>query len=1336
MKQNTLDLLHQHSEYSNLRLKDCNIRVKTLVDFLIKNNYKACALTDHEVLSGLAEFYDLIEQHNNDNPDSFIKPILGNEIYLLPTEEETMELKNRNEKIDFYHCILLAKDKIGFTMLKELSSRAWSRSFFYKGLERVPTYFSDIREVVNKYGKGHLIMSTACLGSMTAKKFLENDLDYVYDFWEWCLRYFDKDFYLELQPSLNEEQIKYNKFLVEESSKWGIDYIITCDTHYLEKKDRATHKAFLQSDREEKDREVDNFYDSTYIHSIEELYEKMNYLSREEIKKGIHNTNSIKDKVEYYSIWHDQVIPVSPLPPKEEWYYNDKVEKQAKTYPFIKEMLEGESQYNEYFIRLVLKGLVNKKKEEEYDLYLDRVNLECDHILGISEVRQQDISCYFLTMVTNLNLIWDENTCGSLVMPGRGSAGGYECCELLGITAVDSLKQPLEMPYYRFIHKSKIEMPDIDVDISNFKRSEAYNAFKNYYQNLGGDCVRVATFSTLSTKSAIQTACRGLGINDDIATYISGLVPSERGKVWSFNDCYNGNIEKGRLAIIEFKNTIDIYKELGLKETIEGLCDLVVGRSEHACGQLITNTPIYKYNALMKAPNGGRISQFNLGYSEKLGLIKYDILCTSACGNIQLTLDMLVKDGYIEDKGSLRATYESVLLPEKLDRDNPIVWEKLRNGELLNAFQYVGQTGENAIREIGIDSFETAVAGNNVMRLMAQDGGETPLHKYARFKKDITLWYKEMDEHGLNEKEKQQMIELLGNSFGVMSSQEQMMEATIKIVGFDIPQSNIARKAVAKKKEKLLKKAHEMIYEIGFKNGCRKEMLDYLWDVQIAMQRGYGFSQIHGVEYTYILLMELELITKYPAIYWDTALLLNEGGIIQDGEKEKNAKVGKLSKIISILQKHGVDIKGSNINKLNKDFKPNAKDNIINISLKQISGINNDTADLIEQNAPYSSMKDFYERMVVTKREVILSTGKKQMKSLVSNGAFLNLVKAGVFDEVEDKTREDLVLEAVKMLNPIKQSFTIKDIDYLLDIGAIPEDYVECVKYYNYRMCVLECDNYKATEIKNGKWYILRDGDVVYEERLVNFFLDNFSSLLTEDKDYRYNSNGEIEVLLGTSRKGSFEKVVKDKIEPLMNYLKTEDCIKYYKEIKTQELIRNNAKGTRDTWYFDSCGFYEKDKHELMSVNNSDYLIDNFNDMPETPIVERFNINKNGKFPQYKLYRIMGTILDYDNNKSSITILDKMGEVVNIMFNKGQFNFYKKQISYNDDNGDKIVLEKPWISRGNLVMINGFRREGNYIAKSYANSPLGKHTLKLIEEVYPDGTLKIKSERINLDELD
>ena len=42
-----------------------------------------------------------------------------------------MELKNRNEKIDFYHCILLATDKIGFTMLKELSSRAWSRSFFY-----------------------------------------------------------------------------------------------------------------------------------------------------------------------------------------------------------------------------------------------------------------------------------------------------------------------------------------------------------------------------------------------------------------------------------------------------------------------------------------------------------------------------------------------------------------------------------------------------------------------------------------------------------------------------------------------------------------------------------------------------------------------------------------------------------------------------------------------------------------------------------------------------------------------------------------------------------------------------------------------------------------------------------------------------------------------------------------------------------------------------------------------------------------------------------------------------------------------------------------------------
>ena len=64
----------------------------------------------------------------------------------------------------FWHLILLAKDAEGFKQLKQLSSAAWKRAWF-RGILRTPTYPSDLFEFVKG---GHLICSTACLGSYPA----------------------------------------------------------------------------------------------------------------------------------------------------------------------------------------------------------------------------------------------------------------------------------------------------------------------------------------------------------------------------------------------------------------------------------------------------------------------------------------------------------------------------------------------------------------------------------------------------------------------------------------------------------------------------------------------------------------------------------------------------------------------------------------------------------------------------------------------------------------------------------------------------------------------------------------------------------------------------------------------------------------------------------------------------------------------------------------------------------------------------------------------------------------------------------------------------------------
>jgi DNA polymerase-3 subunit alpha len=120
------------------------------------------------------------------------------------------------------------------------------------------------------------------------------------------------------------------------------------------------------------------------------------------------------------------------------------------------------------------------------------------------------------------------------------------------------------------------------------------------------------------------------------------------------------------------------------------------------------------------------------------------------------------------------------------------------------------------------------------------DDGEQPMEMYARYKANPNAWEQDMIDYGLNDKERAIMHKHLDKDFGVCSSQEGMMLMTMdeEIARFNVKESNTIRKGVAKKKPKILQQCKELLYEKGLANGCRQVFLDYVWDVQIAMQRG------------------------------------------------------------------------------------------------------------------------------------------------------------------------------------------------------------------------------------------------------------------------------------------------------------------------------------------------------------------------------------------------------------------------------------------------------------------------------------------------------------------
>jgi DNA polymerase-3 subunit alpha len=1326
-------------------------KIEDTIKYVNEIGNKALAITDHECISGHVKFLKTVEELKKKKEiDENFKPILGNEIYLVDEEQMNYEM-NELGRTTFNHFLLLAKNNMGHEQLRKLSTLAWKRMFNYKGIERVPTFYSDMENIILE-NKGHLIASTACLGGRfpnlvmglineTDEDAKEDIKDKIDDFINWCINIFGEDFYIELQPSLQQEQVDFNIVALKIAKAYGLKWIITTDAHYLKESDRPIHKAFLTSeDDENNNREIDDFYSTTHFFTVDKIFENMSYLEKEDIELGILNTKEIADKIEGYNFFGESEIPLIKLPNRERW---SEFKQPLSKYPNIKELYESDEMQHVFLITQIFKGIEERDiSKEKLESVLERIDIECKEIIGASKAKKQPAGAYLVTMQKNVDIIWEEAE--SIVGAGRGSANGYIINYLLGITQVNPLEQDVEMPHWRFMSAERPDIFDIDIDFSSHKKDVVLDKITKYYQSIGGDVVRVVTFGTETSKSAVQTACRGLKINNDVALYLSSLVPVERGKVWDISDCYYGNKEKNRKPIVEFKNMVNEYSDKKLLDVMLGIEGLINKRSSHACGVIIVNDEITKHNSVMRTPSGELISAYELHDSESVSNLKYDFLNTKTESMIQLTMEMLLKNGKMEWQGSLRKTYNKYLHPDVIDKKSKEMWDILCNGQLLSAFQFESSVGEQAIKLIQPQNQIDASNGNTIMRLMV-DSGEQPLERFVRYKNNIQEWYDDMKKFGLKEEHINILKKHLLQDYGVCSSQERMMLMTMdkNVTGFGVVESSELRKGVAKKKEEDIAKAKKKYFEFGEKIGTPEILLQYIWDEQISMQLGYSFSILHAIAYTIILIQQLNLVYYYPPIYWNTAVLLVESGAveretIEDSEtdaKERTTNYGEIAKAIGKLQSKGVKISLPYINKAEQGFLPNEENNEIVFGFKGIMKINNETSKTILENRPYNNLEDFHKRLVLVKREVTLKTGKTQMKSLVTESQTIMLIKAGAFDRVENKPREGILEDYIKLLNPPKTKLNSKDIGKIAEMGILTNELKEELRYYNFRDYLTTMSKIQDENAKGIFWYKIKDeNSEVDTEYSNNFFLEHFSNDMEENKDYRYDEEGYLLIALGTKRKGSFESIYSDKISKLTKWINTQECIDTYNNIVFESIKLNNMKGNISSWEMESMSFYsEKAGHELSHVDRERYGIVDFNSLSEEPEVVGFTKYKGLQYPKFKLERIIGTVLDRDKTKHSVTILTPEGVVV-LKFYSGQFSFYDKTISKDngiDEKGNlkKIILENGWFQRGNLVLVTGIRKGDTFKPKRYANS-IYQHALQRIVEIKDNGELILQADRV------
>lgn len=672
-------------------------------------------------------------------------------------------------------------------------------------------------------------------------------------------------------------------------------------------------------------------------------------------------------------------------------------------------------------------------------------------------------------------------------------------------------------------------------------------------------------------------------------------------------------------------------------------------------------------------------------------LIKYDLLSVEAMDKIQVCLELLVKYGYLKWSGTLRKTYENAIGIYNLERTDSKMWKMVWEHKIQSLFQMEKSSGIQGIALTHPKSVDDLATLNSVIRLMAQEkGAETPLEKYARFKKDISLWYQEMDSYGLTKEEQKILEPVLKISYGICESQERfmMLVQIPECGGFDLNFADRLRKSVAKKDPAGYKACEKEYFERVQELGLSKNLCNYVWNVCVSTSRGYGFNLSHTLGYSLVALQEMNLAYKYPIIFWNCANLIVDSGTIE-GIDDKTSDYNKIARAVNKNKLAGIKVSLIDVNKSELSFTPDAETNTIHYGLGGLQGVGNEVAQMIIDNRPYNSVEDFMDKTKVNKTVMV------------------SLIKSGAFDQFGK--RKDIMKQYLyTTINP-KKRLTMQNFNALIENSLVPQKLKFQKQVFNFNKGLKKDCKYNAD-------YFALDG--VYYKFYIKFFnedniepIDNKLCLNKKTWKKEYDS-------VMSAAKQYIVDNQQELLDKLNNKMLKDAWNKY-------------AAGTISHWEMESLGMYYH-KHELTNIDNSLYDIVDYMKLDRTPIVD-YTFKRNGaEIPIFKTFKIAGTVIAKDEMHSQITLLTTTG-VVEVKMSKEYFSQYNKRISEVRPDGTKKIMEQGFFQRGMMLVCNGIRRGDTFVLKAYKRKGNVQHQLYKITKVNQDGTVEMTNNRYGED---
>ncbi len=601
------------------------------------------------------------------------------------------------------------------------------------------------------------------------------------------------------------------------------------------------------------------------------------------------------------------------------------------------EVPDGET-LDSYLRALTLDGLRRRYGQPNQEV-LERFEFE------YSTITRMDFSGYFLIVQDFIN--WAKRR-DIPVGPGRGSAAGSIIAYALGITDIDPLRY--DLLFERFLNPDRKEMPDIDVDFCTERREEVINYVRDRY---GADRVgQIVTYGTMAAKACLKDVARVLNIPFDEANQISKKFP----------DVLNISLDEALKSSPELRG----YAESGeVQRKLFAVARALEGNARqtgvHAAGVVIAPAALEDVvpMATVAARTGSAarervlVTQYDKDALESVGLVKMDFL-----GLRNLTVLQRAVKGVRERLG---VDVDLAALP----LDDADTYRLLHRGDVKGVFQLESSPGmREFVLRMKPTKFEEIIAVIALFRPGPLQSGMAD--SYINRKNG-----KERVRHAHPD-----LADVLGDTYGVIVYQEQVMLISRRIGGFTPGESDALRKAMGKKIAEKMEEMRLKFVEGAVGRGYERRFAAELYE-QMAQFASYGFNKSHSAAYAMVVYQTAYMKANFPTDYMCAVL---------DSELDKTEK---LVPYINAVREMGIELQGPDVNESRPNFSV-VRDGAIRFGLAGIKNVGMPAVESIvgsrvENGGRFQTFFEFLENVDLR------LCNRRAVESLIHAGAFQSL---------------------------------------------------------------------------------------------------------------------------------------------------------------------------------------------------------------------------------------------------------------------------------------------------------------------------------------------------------